>query len=85
MSTKACACCGVRKPESDFPINRESKDQLHSYCSECNRVKSKEYAAANREKAYARVRAWRAANPERYRAQYRKNSDATPGLPANPR
>lgn len=65
IGEKVCLKCGEIKPLSDFPRNKGFTDGRHTQCSECNRIRAREWAAANRERSRKRARAWYAANTER--------------------
>lgn len=52
---KKCSKCGVTKPLTSFHANKRAKDGKQSCCAECNT---------------ARVKAWQAANPERFKASW---------------
>jgi hypothetical protein len=39
---KRCPDCGQRKPLTEFPRNRRSKDGRHSYCKPCHNARGKE-------------------------------------------
>ena len=68
---KRCRDCGLVKPRGEWRKNARSSDGLGAYCSECSKVRDREYAAKNSERAVERARQWRLANPERHRALQR--------------
>lgn len=64
---KQCYRCKVRKPFSEFNINKFKKDGLNTYCRDCSKEKQKEWnASVNKMKDYAK--AWRKKNPHKVRA-----------------
>lgn len=54
---KICSVCGIAKPLDDFHRSPKARDGKAAACAPC---------------VYARVRAWRAANPERARENDRR-------------
>lgn len=70
---KACPKCGKEYTLSGFSKNRTKADGLQSVCKECVRKAN----LANSRNNVNRVRAWRAANPDRtkmyQREYYKKN------------
>jgi Recombination endonuclease VII len=87
---KRCPRCGLAKATAEFYSNVSSKDGLSSWCRECTRAdarpRTSAYYKANREKVLARqrapsrerMRARRAADPERYREEVRAWRAANP-------
>jgi hypothetical protein len=69
---KACSKCGDAKPLDQFNKHSGSKDGLRGYCKACHTAYSTRWIAENREHYNARIRADRAADPEKYR-QWVKN------------
>lgn len=80
---KPCTVCSEVKPLEDFPIARKIKSGRDGTCKVCCAAKQRAYYRANRQKvlayhkeyrardpaaADARVKAWKADNPERYAA-----------------
>lgn len=67
---KTCSKCGVVKAPDYFWKNRAAKDGLQSRCKECLgpvlRVNSKNWHAANPERAAQTNRDWRSNNRERH-------------------
>lgn len=47
---KRCTCCEQEKPTSEFGKCSKLPDGLNIYCRDCNRAKSQEWRAANRER-----------------------------------
>jgi hypothetical protein len=39
---KRCADCKAYKEVTDFPRNKNSRDGFHSYCKDCNNVRTRE-------------------------------------------
>jgi len=77
--TKACTKCGETKPLTEFHIRRKSADGLGFTCKDCVRVRSRDWAEANRERKRTRDRAYREANAERIaarQAEYREAAKA---------
>lgn len=54
---KTCNRCGEEKPLDEFHRHARVRGGIRAYCKACN---------------MAQVRAWRAANPERYKQTYIK-------------
>jgi 5-methylcytosine-specific restriction endonuclease McrA len=83
---KACNCCGVVKPLSDYRRKSRNKDGRFPKCKACmkeresseeykqrNRARANEWYRANPEVVRKRSREWAKANPERSRASKRKH------------
>ena len=81
---KKCSKCRQTKILTKFPKNKNPKDKHGSWCKSCVAKNTKKWAAANHEKAkknsrgwiaanYEKVKAWRKANPEKYRNICRKS------------
>lgn len=49
---KFCPKCQTNKELDKFPKNKNSKDGLYCWCSECNNASSRKYAANNKNKVY---------------------------------
>lgn len=49
MKTKTCNNCHSEKPLSEFNSKKNSKDGLQPWCRECNKQRSRQYYADNRE------------------------------------
>jgi len=47
---KACRCCKIEKPLSDFVRNAAFKNKVDTICLACNRVRVKDWRKANPEK-----------------------------------
>lgn len=71
MTTKLCACCKEVKPFADFAAHRTNG--LQAYCRPCSLVKSREWAAKNRERKNAHKAASRHSDIERDRANRRRH------------
>lgn len=61
---KSCNKCSAVKPLSDFHQNKSSLDGYTHVCKACAIAKSRAWYEANREKAAARSKVYRAANKE---------------------
>lgn len=84
---KTCSRCKEAKPLDAFHKSAAGKYGVTNNCKACMKL----YAAVNSDKARARAAAWRAANPERARAQYeeqvasgRRAANAAAWRAANP-
>lgn len=64
--TKRCADCARELPLTAFT---RSGRYRRSYCRDCSNARSRRYGAENRPKRNARLRQWRAANPDAARAK----------------
>lgn len=77
---KTCSRCAIRKPVSEFGLNRKEKDLLTRDCKPCRRALKKAHYYKNRESQIAAARAWNLAHPEivkaNKRASHRKNREA---------
>ena len=78
VETKECAGCGEVKPVSAFHRHQRHPDGYHSRCKVCRKAETTVYYVANAEAVKARSKAWREANPERYKQQL-KDWAAKPG------
>lgn len=78
---KTCPRCAAEKPKSEFYKDKRRPDGLYAWCKECFRAhgratydpardRARRQAKADdpeyRARTYARVKKWRAENPERY-------------------
>ena len=74
IATKRCKRCGKEKPLTEFHF-RPEQGQYRAECKECYRaaMNARRDPIDNRR----RVKAWVQANPEKRRAQYRRNYLAT--------
>lgn len=97
---KTCDRCGQAKPASEtfFPYNGRNRDRLATYCRACSPAvaaerrrrkteRSREWAAANREKvresnrkSYARTRRERLAYYRRWRQLNKARTDHADGV-----
>jgi len=82
LDTKTCSRCGEAKPLDAFYVygpNCPSRaGRVHAACKECEKAKTRRYAAENPEKALAATRAWAAAHPEKTREQKRRQYHKDP-------
>jgi hypothetical protein len=64
---KECPECTTFKPRAEFPVSKQSKSGMYSYCKDCNNKKHRKYRTTpeQKEKAAKRAREWRLNNPER--------------------
>lgn len=73
---RRCSVCKVVKPISEFGRYNDAGApqgwRYYSRCKECNCTQASDYGAANKPKRNARLRAWRASNPEKARALDRR-------------
>lgn len=67
---KTCTKCSRSLPVDQF---RQSGQYLRSSCRDCANEASRRYGIANRDRRNERLRAWRAANPEKARAKERRS------------
>jgi len=71
---KKCIKCNLEKENTQFHKKETAKDKLFSWCIDCHRIITKTRYSERRKgnKAFidsesARVKAWRLANPEKYK------------------
>lgn len=83
LAVKRCSYCHELKSVDEFYRNRSKRDGLQCRCKRCHaidregkRAADRRYAAKDRARVVARVKAWREMNPERYRAQVRRHGAA---------
>lgn len=71
---RSCRRCGVEKPLSEFYERRNPKrhSRFSHYCKECERARVREYKAQNPEKVKAKDRAYYERNRERVAAYKRE-------------
>lgn len=69
---KTCTRCGVERPLIEFYRHRGTKDGRATHCSECQRARTREWNAANRDRIKQRNAAARLADPERKRRDHRQ-------------
>lgn len=62
---KKCSACQVTKPLSAFAKNRRNPDGFQAYCQPCATARVRAYRAANPERAKASRSAWRERNRDR--------------------
>jgi hypothetical protein len=65
---KRCTKCGELKPLSAFYREKGGRDGHRGDCKACFAARAKRWYSENRELAFARVKAWQRANPERVKA-----------------
>lgn len=70
LTEKKCSVCKATKPVAEFHRYSDPKAILtgwryYSRCIECSRASCREYGQKGKERRNARLRAWRAANPEK--------------------
>jgi len=67
---KRCRLCDETKPVDEFRRDVRYSDGRSSYCIVCDKRKSREWRARNKERAEENQAAWLAANPG-YHAEWR--------------
>ncbi|NOE32495.1 MULTISPECIES: hypothetical protein [unclassified Ruegeria] len=65
---KTCTQCKTEKPATDFYPDKRAKDGLRAACKECAKAQSRQQQKADRTKHNNRMKAWREANPDKWRA-----------------
>lgn len=70
---KKCSHCKLVKPIDQFNKHARYPDGLQLYCRECQKVSSSESSKRHREHRRIKLTEWRRANPEKYRAQKKRN------------
>lgn len=70
---KRCPVCNTTKPLSEFYSDKARADGRMSRCKDCDKAKRSRHYADNREDVLAKMRAWRAANPEEARRRSRED------------
>jgi hypothetical protein len=63
VDTKLCLGCREIQPSSCFHKNKRLVGGLNNYCKECNKAHVRKWQSENKERHYARSRAWNKANP----------------------
>lgn len=69
LTQKKCSACGEWKDKSEFHKNKSQKDGLHHTCKTCKAQRALVYRSTHAEDERQRMRNWRAANPEKRKAQ----------------
>ena len=77
---KTCSKCGESKPLTEYYARKDRPDGLQSHCKACRNEGHRAWRAANPEKNRADARAWYAANPDKSRARSRRNKYGTDGV-----
>lgn len=67
MNDKQCKKCSATKPLVEFYKAKGNKDGHAGMCKVCDSEQSRKWNSENKERAAANTRAWRAANPEKYK------------------
>lgn len=85
LTERRCSTCGETKPVADFNRYVDPKAVLtgwryYSQCRECSNAACREYGTSNKARRNARLRAWRAVNPEAARSKDRAAARARYGL-----
>jgi len=79
MENKICNKCGITKNNCDFNKNKNTKDGLTSYCTNCLNNYKKEYYLKNCEKEKEKFRIYCKNNPDKVKETHKKyyetNSD----------
>lgn len=76
--TKTCITCATEQPLENFASHKQTKDRKYPTCRACQKVKSRKWAEANRERHAAQSKAWDAANPEKRKAVNTRWREANP-------
>jgi hypothetical protein len=66
LTEKRCFQCGGVKPLEEFTHDKRKISGAGTYCSDCDRERSKAYYRANRERILERAAAKRGPQPERH-------------------
>lgn len=76
---KKCTKCGIDRPKTEYFKRSDSKDGLNAWCKPCKKVYDQSYSAENKDKLLERHRAYKAADPDRWKAYgqeyYQANKD----------
>jgi 5-methylcytosine-specific restriction endonuclease McrA len=75
-AVKRCTKCGRTLPLDAYHVHRRGAQGRRSACRECTRAENARWQDTNREGWYETIRAWKNANPERVKAQARKDAAA---------
>jgi hypothetical protein len=77
MREKKCVRCGAMKPFDQFPVDRGKTSGFGTYCGACDRERSREYYAKNRETVLAKPAAKRGHGslPERFCREWPAEAD----------
>ncbi len=70
VNEKTCVACGCTKLATDFYRSSNYKDGLQYECIPCAKLRTKEYALANREKVLCRKKRYRESNQLKISAGY---------------
>jgi ribosomal protein S27AE len=70
---KQCSRCGESKPLDQYYRDKRASDGLYSHCKSCHRTHTDRWKGGNRERVNMRTRERRAADPEPFRASYRRH------------
>lgn len=76
---KVCSRCRAERPVTEYSPHKGSAGGLYSQCKSCMRDLASIYYYANKARAQAATRAWKAANPEADRATRRAWAVANAG------
>jgi 5-methylcytosine-specific restriction endonuclease McrA len=71
MTHKTCKRCEQLKPTTEFRADPRYRDGFGSWCVECHRAKSSEWARENRARLTQKARVWRAENEDAWRKSSR--------------
>lgn len=78
-TVKPCARCDRWLELSEFGVDKARKDGLCNYCSDCARIRYREWVAANKERHRASTKAWRSRQGPEYGAdKHRKHRYGLP-------
>jgi 5-methylcytosine-specific restriction endonuclease McrA len=72
LTVNVCTHCGVVKPATEYYRNPSTRNRLDRICKQCRKAATRQWKAANRERARKTDRQWRARNRDRSNAHTRK-------------
>ncbi len=72
---KVCTVCGEVKTLDDFHSDKRTPDGRRAACKECVRAQNRAAAKANPGAHRERVRRWKEANPERWKALQKQSRE----------
>jgi hypothetical protein len=84
---KCCTYCKIDKPLDSFIRNKRSADGLHYWCSDCCKVKKREWYLANKESENKKSTIWMKNNIKKVSAKItqKRNTDPIYKLKSNMR
>ena len=72
--TKVCSICNVSKSIDSFSVVKKGKPERRATCKKCKNKSSMLWREKNRGKSREASKNWRINNPEKYKANYRKQN-----------